>query len=160
DYAHAAQHELTISGASLVRFAEVVGFSHGGKAARLKAAIAAYRRRPNREDFIAEVESTTADGEAEVFDGVVPGVNAFDATGLVGYNCGGQPLPPYGACLLGSINLARLVTAPFTDQAAVDLEELDRLTRVAVRMMDNTIDVSNFPLPAQAHEAQAKRRIG
>jgi ribonucleoside-diphosphate reductase alpha chain len=74
--------------------------------------------------------------------------------------CGEQPLPPYGACLLGSINLARLVRAPFTDKAALDLDELDRLARVAVRMMDNTVDVSNFPLEAQAHEAKAKRRIG
>src|SRR3954470_11797668 len=74
--------------------------------------------------------------------------------------CGEQPLPPYGACLLGSINLVRLVKEPFTDQAALDLEELERLTATAVRMMDNAIDVSRFPLEAQAHEARAKRRIG
>lgn len=74
--------------------------------------------------------------------------------------CGEQPLPPYGACLLGSINLARLVQKPFEADAALDLEELDRLTRQAVRMMDNTIDVSNFPLPQQEAEARNKRRIG
>ncbi len=74
--------------------------------------------------------------------------------------CGEQPLPPYGACLLGSINLARLVRNPFEADAALDLEELDRLTRAAVRMMDNTIDVSNFPLEQQATEARNKRRIG
>jgi ribonucleoside-diphosphate reductase alpha chain len=74
--------------------------------------------------------------------------------------CGEQPLPPYGACLLGSINLARLVKEPFTDQAALDLEELERLTATAVRMMDNAITVSRFPLEAQAQEARAKRRIG
>ncbi|MBS4044720.1 MAG: adenosylcobalamin-dependent ribonucleoside-diphosphate reductase [Alphaproteobacteria bacterium] len=74
--------------------------------------------------------------------------------------CGEQPLPPYGACLLGSINLAKLVRNPFEADAALDLEELDRLTRAAVRMMDNTIDVSNFPLPQQEAEARNKRRIG
>jgi ribonucleoside-diphosphate reductase alpha chain len=74
--------------------------------------------------------------------------------------CGEQPLPPYGACLLGSVNLARLVTDPFGPDAALDLEALDDLVRVAVRMMDNTVDVSRFPLEAQAREAQAKRRIG
>ncbi len=74
--------------------------------------------------------------------------------------CGEQPLPPYGACLLGSINLARLVEAPFEAGAAVDLEELRRLTAIAVRMMDNVTDISNFPLPEQRAEAQAKRRIG
>jgi len=74
--------------------------------------------------------------------------------------CGEQPLPPYGACLLGSINLAALVTAPFSEAAAVDMADLDRLVRVAVRMMDNVVDASRFPLPEQAAEAKAKRRIG
>ena len=74
--------------------------------------------------------------------------------------CGEQPLPPYGACLLGSINLAQLVTEPFTPEAALDGATLDRLVPVAVRMLDDAIDVSNFPLPAQEHEARAKRRIG
>ncbi|MGX0976221.1 ribonucleoside-diphosphate reductase alpha chain [Roseovarius sp. MBR-51] len=74
--------------------------------------------------------------------------------------CGEQPLPPYGACLLGSINLARLVAEPFATGARVDAAALDDLVRVAVRMMDNVVDVSGFPLPAQAAEAQAKRRIG
>jgi ribonucleoside-diphosphate reductase alpha chain len=74
--------------------------------------------------------------------------------------CGEQPLPPYGACLLGSINLARLVRKPFEADAALDLALLDDLTRRAVRMMDNTIDVSNFPLPQQEAEARNKRRIG
>jgi ribonucleoside-diphosphate reductase alpha chain len=74
--------------------------------------------------------------------------------------CGEQPLPPYGACLLGSINMARLVRAPFTPQARIDETELADLVSVAIRMMDNTIDVSGFPLEAQLREAQAKRRIG
>jgi ribonucleoside-diphosphate reductase alpha chain len=74
--------------------------------------------------------------------------------------CGEQPLPPYGACLLGSINLSRLVRDPFTDRAALDEERLDELVATAVRMMDNTIDVSGFPLEAQRQEALAKRRIG
>src|SRR5271155_1815658 len=74
--------------------------------------------------------------------------------------CGEQPLPPYGACLLGSINLARLVDAPFSDAARLDVDRLVALSRTAVRMMDNAIDVSRFPLEAQAHEARAKRRIG
>lgn len=74
--------------------------------------------------------------------------------------CGEQPLPPYGACLLGSVNLAALVKEPFTEAAHIDEKELDALVRVAVRAMDNTIDVSRFPLPEQRHEAHAKRRIG
>ncbi|WP_416883167.1 adenosylcobalamin-dependent ribonucleoside-diphosphate reductase [Marivita sp.] len=74
--------------------------------------------------------------------------------------CGEQPLPPYGACLLGSINMARLVTDPFEDAAALDLDALNELVATAVRMMDNVVDASRFPLEAQRAEAQAKRRIG
>ncbi len=74
--------------------------------------------------------------------------------------CGEQPLPPYGACLLGSVNLARLVNNPFEENARLDETALDDLVRTAVRMMDNVIDTSRFPLEAQAQEAQAKRRIG
>jgi ribonucleoside-diphosphate reductase alpha chain len=74
--------------------------------------------------------------------------------------CGEQPLPPYGACLLGSINLAKLVKNPFEANATLDLEALENLTASAIRMMDNAIDVSRFPLEAQAAEARAKRRIG
>ncbi len=74
--------------------------------------------------------------------------------------CGEQPLPPYGACLLGSINLARLVPNPFEADAALDVSALNELVATAVRMMDNVVDASKFPLDAQAREAAAKRRIG
>ncbi len=74
--------------------------------------------------------------------------------------CGEQPLPPYGACLLGSINLARLVQSPFAPNARLDEAELADLVAAAVRMLDNTIDASGFPLATQRQEALAKRRIG
>ena len=74
--------------------------------------------------------------------------------------CGEQPLPPYGACLLGSINLARLVKKPFEADAEIDIAGLSRIVKIAVRMMDNVVDVSRFPLKAQEEEAQQKRRIG
>ena len=152
--------ELVIAGDNLPRFAELIGFADSEKAARLAGSIASYRRRPNRTGFIATVAAIVPAGEAEVFDVQVPGVNAFDANGLIAHNCGEQPLPPYGACLLGSINLTTLVLDPFEPDARLDLDRLGELVATAVRMMDDVIDISRFPLPQQEEEARAKRRIG
>ena len=155
-----AQHELVVSGANLQVYQARVGFADADKAQRLSAALGSYKRTLNRERFVAQVSEVEEDGVAEVFDVQVPGVNAFDANGFYVHNCGEQPLPPYGACLLGSINLARLVTDPFEDAAALDAEALSELVTTAIRMMDNVVDASKFPLPQQAEEARQKRRIG
>ena len=74
--------------------------------------------------------------------------------------CGEQMLPPYGACLLGSINMATLIADPFGDEARLDTDRMKALVATAVRMMDNVVDVSKFALDAQRKEAEAKRRIG
>ena len=74
--------------------------------------------------------------------------------------CGEQPLPPYGACLLGSINLARLIKDPFSPTASLDEKRLEKLVPLAVRFLDNIIDISNYPLSEQEHEAKSKRRLG
>lgn len=74
--------------------------------------------------------------------------------------CGEQMLPPYGACLLGSINLARLVSSPFEADAGIDESELETLTETAIRFLDNVIDISRYPLEQQREEARAKRRLG
>ncbi len=74
--------------------------------------------------------------------------------------CGEIPLPPYGACDLGSLNLTRFVRKPFTSEAFLDLAALEESTRVAVRFLDDVIDLSRFPLQAQKEEARGSRRIG
>jgi ribonucleoside-diphosphate reductase alpha chain len=74
--------------------------------------------------------------------------------------CGEIQLPPYGACDLGSINLTRFVLSPFTADARIDFEDIEQTTRVAVRLLDNVIDASKFPLPQQAENARGSRRIG
>ncbi len=74
--------------------------------------------------------------------------------------CGEQPLPPNGACLLGALNLTVFVRDPFTLNARLDQQTLAERAEVAVRFLDNVIDVSEFPLPEQAEEAKAKRRMG
>jgi ribonucleoside-diphosphate reductase alpha chain len=74
--------------------------------------------------------------------------------------CAEQPLPPYGCCCLGSINLVRFVTKPFGEQAAFDFERFAKVAGVSVRMLDNVLDVTAWPLKAQHDEAMNKRRVG
>ncbi|MCP3966362.1 MAG: adenosylcobalamin-dependent ribonucleoside-diphosphate reductase [Lentisphaerae bacterium] len=74
--------------------------------------------------------------------------------------CGEQPLPPYGACLLGSVNLTRFVKDPFTDKAEFDFARLKEVVPLAVRMLDNVIEMSHYPLDKQQQEAFSKRRMG
>ena len=74
--------------------------------------------------------------------------------------CAEQPLPPYGCCCLGSVNLVRFVTKPFTEAAAFDFERFGRVVETSVRMLDNVLDVTAWPLKAQHEEAMNKRRVG
>jgi ribonucleoside-diphosphate reductase alpha chain len=158
------QGDLAIAGPSALRFAGAViapsvnTIGDATKRDQLSSALAGLYSGGER--FCAEIVAVEPDGEAAVFDVQIPVVNAFDANGLYVHNCGEQPLPPYGACLLGSINLASLVREPFEVTAHLDLEELSRIVPLAVRMMDNVVDASRFPLEAQTQEAKAKRRIG
>jgi ribonucleoside-diphosphate reductase alpha chain len=74
--------------------------------------------------------------------------------------CGEQPLPPYGACLLGSINLTHFVRDPFTDRARFDWDEYKEVVRVFTRMLDNVVEVNGLPLQQQRDEILRKRRHG
>ncbi len=74
--------------------------------------------------------------------------------------CGEIPLPPYGACNLGSINLTRFVHAPFTEAATLDWQGIEQTVAIATRFQDNIVDISQYPLRAQRQEALATRRIG
>ena len=74
--------------------------------------------------------------------------------------CGEQPLPPYGCCCLGSINLTRFVNRAFSDQASFDFESLKRILPVCVRALDNVLDLTAWPLDKQKQEAHNKRRVG
>ena len=74
--------------------------------------------------------------------------------------CGEQPLPPYGSCLLGSVNLTRFVVNAFTDEAAFDWDAFSKVVRVFTRMLDNVVEINGLPLPQQRNEIQRKRRHG
>ncbi|MGY0797499.1 LAGLIDADG family homing endonuclease [Lysobacter sp. A286] len=160
EYATRAQHELVISGEALARYAELIGFADSNKAARLSGALSGYRRALNRSRFVATVEALSADGIEDVYDVQVPGINTFDGNGLHAHNCGEQPLPAYGACLLGSVNLTKFVRNAFTDQAAFDWDEYKEVVRVFTRMLDNVVEINGLPLEKQRNEILRKRRHG
>jgi ribonucleoside-diphosphate reductase alpha chain len=159
-YATQAQHELVISGENLARFAGLIGFADTQKAARLAGLLGSYRRTWNRERFVARVTAVVPDGVEAVYDAQVPGINAFDASGLHAHNCGEQPLPPYGSCLLGSVNLTRFVRQPFTAEAKFDWDEYREVVRVFTRMLDNVVEINGLPLGRQREELARKRRHG
>jgi len=86
--------------------------------------------------------------------------NWFDENIRATNPCGEQPLPPYGSCLLGSINLTRFVRDPFTDTARFDWEEYREVVRVFTRMLDNVVEINGLPLEGQRNEILRKRRHG
>jgi ribonucleoside-diphosphate reductase alpha chain len=159
-YPTQALHELVISGESLQRFADVVGFSDVEKETKLEIALASYVRSLNRKRFLATFESLETDGEEEVFDVTVGEVHAFDANGLYVHNCAEEPLPSYGCCDLGSIDLTHFVKRPFDSKSAFDFEAFGQVVDVSIRMLDNVLDLTPWPLPQQRAEAMSKRRIG
>jgi ribonucleoside-diphosphate reductase alpha chain len=122
-----------------------------------------YRRVPAMDlwDRILQTTYETADPGVVFIDRVNTENNLFYCEKIESCNpCGEQFLPPYGCCCLGSVNLARLVTDPFTENARLDYPKLRELAATAVRMLDNVLDATYWPLPEQKREAQNKRRLG
>ncbi len=160
EYPHQAVHDLVIALENLQVFADRIGFADTAKSQRLAERLAAQKRRPNRERFVATVASIEPDGDAPVYDVTVEHIHAFDANGFMVHNCAEQPLPSYGCCCLGSINLAVFVVDAFSAKASFDEAGFTDVCKTATRMLDNVLDVTPWPLPQQAHEAANKRRVG
>ena len=151
---------LWITGSNLTQFAKVIGFSDSGKGEQLRDALIDPAVARVDERFVARVRSVRKDAVEPVYDCQVPGINAFDANGIVVHNCGEQPLPPYGSCLLGSVNLTKFVTDPFTGLARFDWEEYRKVVSVFTRMLDNVVEINGLPLEGQRQEILRKRRHG
>ncbi len=152
-------HELVISQDNLFHFAEVIGFSSLKKQSRLEEGLKNYKRSLNRERFFAEVTECIEMGEHEVFDVQVPGINAFDANGIYVHNCGEQPLLPYEACNLGSLNLSIMIKN-VGSKPEVDYDRLGAVVKKAVHFLDNVIDVNKYPLPQIDEMTRGTRKIG
>ncbi len=158
-FACRADHELIIDGESRDIFMREVGFLLSRKNERyaLWRAGKALRKTQRFATRIASIEYV---GEEPVFDTTQADHNTVIFNGIVTGQCGEQPLPPYGSCLLGSINLTNFVRDPFTDEARFDWEEYRQVVRVFTRMLDNVVEINGLPLEQQRKEILSKRRHG
>ena len=155
EYYAKACHELVIANDNMLVYSELIGFSHIAKQKRLDKLVSNYKRACNREMFVSEIESITEVGEEDVYDVKIPNINAFDANGFFVHNCGEQPLLPYEACNLGSINLSK-----FVDGDRVNYDDLKATVHLAVRFLDDVIDTSYYPLPQIDEMVKGNRKIG
>jgi ribonucleoside-diphosphate reductase alpha chain len=159
-----AQFELVISGDNLAMFAERIGFADSEKQGRMLELLSCYSGRLNPERFVVRVSDLVEDGTEPVFDVQVPGVNAFDANGLMVHNCGEQWLLPYSSCNLGSINLGRFYnkdgaeSSDWEDKFAWDA--FDSVVHDSVRFLDDVVSINRFPIDQIRDRAEEERRIG
>ncbi len=159
DYPCQALFELIIDGESRDIFMREIGFLLPAKRQRYDAwAEGKVLRKHQR--FTTRITHIQPAGCEAVFDTTQPDGNTVIFNGLVTGQCAEQPLPPYGCCCLGSINLTHFVRAPFEAGATFDAAAFAEVAQVAVRMLDNVLDVTVWPLPQQRQEAANKRRIG
>ena len=154
-----ALHELIIDGQSREVFMREIGFLLEAKRAEY-AAWVVDKALLKTQRFTAKVLSITPAGRAAVYDTTQPDHNTVIFNGLVTGQCAEQPLPPYGCCCLGSVDLTHFVQRPFEADAGFDDAAFAEVCAVATRMLDNVLDVTVWPLPQQQAEAMAKRRVG
>jgi ribonucleoside-diphosphate reductase alpha chain len=159
EYHCQTQYELIIDGESREIFMREIGFLLPAKREK-HAAWAAGRPLHKTQRFTATVDGIDPAGIEPVYDTTQPDCNAVIFNGIVTGQCGEQPLPSYGCCCLGSINLTHFVRDPFEPGARFDFTAFAEIAKTATRMLDNVLDITVWPLPEQLDEARAKRRIG
>jgi len=158
-YACKADFELIVEGESRERFMDQIGFLLPEKNEKY-ATWASNKALLKTQSFMSRIASVEYVGEEAVFDTTQSDRNSVVFNGLVTGQCGEQPLPPYGACLLGSVNLTRFVIDPFTEDARFDWDRFRKTVGIFTRMLDNVVEINGLPLAQQQGEIRRKRRHG
>jgi ribonucleoside-diphosphate reductase alpha chain len=154
-----ADYELIIDGESRDVFMKEIGFLMSYKNNKYyEWATGRLLRKTQR--FASRIIEIAYVGREAVFDTTQPDGNTVIFNGLVTGQCGEQPLPPYGACLLGSINLTNFVQDPFTEKSRFDWDRFRKVTAIFTRMLDNVVSINALPIQAQQDEILRKRRHG
>jgi len=154
-----ADHELIIDGESRETFMQEIGFLMDYKNDKYREWVSDKVLRKTQR-FTTRIEDICFHGREAVFDTTQDDHNTVVFNGLVTGQCGEQPLPPYGACLLGSVNLTRFVEEPFTENARFNWDEYRRTVQIFTRMLDNVVEINGLPLEKQRNEIMYKRRHG
>jgi ribonucleoside-diphosphate reductase alpha chain len=158
-YGCQADYELIIGSESRDYFMEKIGFLTDEKNHKFLE-WQQQRKSCRNEAYLSSVASIDHVGREAVYDTTQPDKNNLIFNGIVTGNCGEQPLPAYGSCLLGSVNLTKFVVDPFTEEARFDWETYRKVVKVFTRMLDNVVEVNGLPLAQQRDEIMRKRRHG
>jgi ribonucleoside-diphosphate reductase alpha chain len=159
EYTCKADYELLVDGESRERFMSEIGFLTDAKNARYDEWVRGKALNKSQR-FASRVTEISFAGKEPVFDTTQQDHNSVIFNGLVTGQCGEQPLPPYGSCLLGSVNLTKFVVDPFTEDARFDWETYRKVVKVFTRMLDNVVEINGLPLAPQRAELERKRRHG
>jgi len=158
-YSCKADYELIIDGQSREQFMQEIGFLGEEKNQKYRD-WKSDKKLLKTQSYLSEISEISYVGNEAVFDTTQADHNTVIFNGLVTGQCGEQPLPPYGSCLLGSINLTRFVKKPFTSDASFDWDSYRKAIKVFTRMLDNVVEINGLPLPQQREEILTKRRHG
>jgi ribonucleoside-diphosphate reductase alpha chain len=160
DYACQADHDLVIGRDNVEAFAREIGFLSSVKQGRLRDLLASYVRGPYREAFLARFKALAPEGIERVYDLKEPFTHSFIANGIVVHNCGEQPLLPNEACNLGSLNVSKFARRGQDGEWSIDWDDMERVIRLAVRFLDDVIEMNPYPLAVIDATVKANRRIG